>query len=60
MFGAAYQAKHGLLKGTDNFFNLTATAPKPELFCEPYGDAADIYPPMVERFRNILKGLTNE
>lgn len=60
MFGAAYQAKHGLLKNTDNFFNLTATAPKPELVCQPYGDAAEIYAPMVDRFRNILKELTKE
>lgn len=58
MFGAAYQAKHGLLKDTDNFFNLTATAPEPELVCEPYSDAAEIYPPMVQRFREIITDLT--
>lgn len=58
MFGAAYQAKHGLLKDTGNYFNLTATALAPELICEPYSDAVDIYPPMVQRFREIVKELT--
>lgn len=57
MLGAAYQAKHGLCKNTDNFFNLTATVAEPELICKPYSDAADIYPPMVERFRQIVKEL---
>lgn len=58
MLGAAYQAKHGLCKDTDNFFNLTVTVPEPELICTPYTDAADIYLPMVERFRQIVKELT--
>lgn len=60
MLGAAYQAKHGLLKDKGNFFELTSMVPEPELVCEPYSDAGDIYGPMVERFRSIVNDLTDK
>lgn len=60
MLGAAYQAKHGLLKDTANFFDLTSTIPEPKLICEPYNDATEIYEPMMERFRKIVKELEEQ
>lgn len=60
MLGAAYQAKHGLLKDTADFFELTKSVPQPELICEPYSDAGEIYGSMVERFRNIVNELTQK
>lgn len=57
MLGAAYQAKHGLLSKTSNYFKITSCLPEHELVCEPYSDAADIYDPMVERYRSIIQDL---
>lgn len=57
MLGAAYQAKHGLLQDSSNYSEITSCLPPPELACEPYGDAAEIYEPMLERYRAIIKNL---
>lgn len=60
MLGGAYQAKHGLLKETSNYLEITSVLSAPVLACEPYADAAEIYGPMVERYRNIIKELVQK
>ncbi|KAJ8947058.1 hypothetical protein NQ318_019952 [Aromia moschata] len=60
MLGAAYQAKRGLLGESSNYMDMMSCVPQPELACEPYSDAADIYGPMVERYRNIIDDLLKE
>ncbi|KAJ3650324.1 hypothetical protein Zmor_022019 [Zophobas morio] len=57
MLGAAYQAKHGLLGKHSNYVEVTSCLPPPRLICEPYADAAEIYEPMVERYRKIVSSL---
>ncbi|CAH0553307.1 unnamed protein product [Brassicogethes aeneus] len=57
MLGAAYQAKHGLLQDSSTFTEITACLPPSELACAPFSDAADIYEPMLERYRMIIKNL---
>ncbi|CAH1970342.1 unnamed protein product [Acanthoscelides obtectus] len=57
MIGAGYQAKHGLLKPSMSYGDMIYNLPQPELACEPYPDAAEIYTPMVERYRSIVKDL---
>ncbi|KAJ8976961.1 hypothetical protein NQ317_010158 [Molorchus minor] len=57
MLGAAYQAKHGLLGKGSHYTEVTACLPEPQLACEPYSDAEDIYSPMVQRYRNIIGDL---
>lgn len=59
MLGAAYQAKYGLLANEKTYNEITSCLPEPELACEPYKDAAEIYDPMVERYRDIVKSLIN-
>ncbi|RZB40981.1 FGGY C domain containing protein [Asbolus verrucosus] len=60
MLGAAYQAKHGFLGEKSDYFQVTSCLPPPRLICEPYGDAADIYGPMVARYRKIVASLLNK
>lgn len=55
MLGAAYQAKHGLADSQTKFSDLTASLPEPTLVCSPYKDAAQIYDPMVARYRKLIK-----
>ncbi|XP_018574163.1 xylulose kinase [Anoplophora glabripennis] len=55
MLGAAYQAKYGLVGGSYNA--LLSSLPDPELACQPYSDAAEVYGPMVNRYRSIIKEL---
>lgn len=58
MLGAAYQAKHGVVRNSQSFQEIVSTVPKPALACEPADDADKIYTPMVERYRSIIKQLT--
>ncbi|CAG9856227.1 unnamed protein product [Phyllotreta striolata] len=60
MLGAAFQAKHGLMHDTKTYLDITATIPEPHLACEPYADVADIYTPMVQRYRDIVGQLTEK
>lgn len=60
MLGAAYQAKHGYLGVDGDYVKLTSALKQPHLVCEPYKDAADIYDPMVVRYRTIIETLTDE
>jgi xylulokinase len=53
MLGAAYQAKHGFLGEESNYREVTSSLPPPRLICEPYADAAEIYGPMIARYRTI-------
>nr|CAI5863420.1 unnamed protein product [Callosobruchus analis] len=53
--GAGYQAKHGLMKSSLSYEDMMSSLPDPELACEPYHDAEEVYTPMVERYRSILK-----
>nr|CAI5863868.1 unnamed protein product [Callosobruchus analis] len=57
MVGAGYQAKHGLVKSSMSYEDMISNLPQPELACEPYHDANEIYTPMVERYRSIVKDL---
>ncbi|KAI4458044.1 sugar kinase [Holotrichia oblita] len=59
MLGAAYQAKHGLLRHSQTLTDIRLSLPEPKLLCQPYKDAADIYTPMVARYRNIINSLVN-
>lgn len=54
MLGAAYQAKFGSSETKTTFSEILSVLPPPELVCEPFKDAADIYDPMVKRCRNII------
>lgn len=42
MMGAAYQAKHGLLRNESNFNEITRCLPEPTLVCRPYNDAETV------------------
>lgn len=42
MMGAAYQAKHGLLRNESNFDEITRCLPEPTLVCRPYNDAETV------------------
>ena len=55
MMGAAYQAKHGLLRNECNFDEITRCLPEPKLVCHPYDDAESIYKLMVARYRKIIE-----
>lgn len=57
MLGAAYQAKHGLFAGRTTFSKMTASLPEPELACQPFSDAAEVYGPMLQRYRGIIQEL---
>ncbi|XP_039290746.1 xylulose kinase isoform X2 [Nilaparvata lugens] len=61
MLGSAYQAKYGQMRRngeTDvNFLSVTSAAPPAKLLCQPYPDAATVYDPMVERYREIIAKL---
>lgn len=54
MMGAAYQAKHALLRKESNFEEVTQCLPEPTLVCRPYDDAESIYKAMVARYRKIV------
>ncbi|XP_018321310.1 xylulose kinase [Agrilus planipennis] len=56
MLGAAYQAKHGLSDEND-YEKITSVLTPPQLVCEPYPDAPEIYDPMVDRYRTIVNKL---
>ncbi|XP_029159809.1 xylulose kinase isoform X2 [Nylanderia fulva] len=53
MMGAAYQAKHGLLRNNCSFDIITHCLPEFIPVCEPYDDAESIYKPMTIRYRKI-------
>ncbi|XP_047358248.1 xylulose kinase isoform X4 [Vespa velutina] len=55
MMGAAYQAKHGLLRNKNSFEDITASLPEPTLVCRPYDDAESIYRPMTQRYRKLIE-----
>lgn len=59
MLGAAFQAKHGLLHDSKTYMEITSTVPEPHLICKPFADAEEIYRPMVNRYRQIVKELTD-
>ncbi|XP_053980420.1 xylulose kinase isoform X1 [Hylaeus volcanicus] len=54
MLGAAYQAKHALLRNESSFDEITRCLPEPTLVCRPYDDADSIYKSMVTRYRKIV------
>ncbi|XP_028049101.2 xylulose kinase isoform X1 [Monomorium pharaonis] len=54
MMGAAYQAKHGLLRNNCSFDEIIRSAPELTLVCQPYDDAESIYKPMTLRYRKII------
>ncbi|XP_077274368.1 xylulose kinase isoform X2 [Temnothorax americanus] len=54
MMGAAYQAKHGLLRNNCSFNEITRCLPELTLVCQPYDDAESIYKPMTARYRKIV------
>ncbi|XP_011871845.1 PREDICTED: xylulose kinase isoform X2 [Vollenhovia emeryi] len=54
MMGAAYQAKHGLLRNNYSFDEITRCLPDLTLVCQPYDDAESIYKPMTARYRKIM------
>ncbi|XP_003492243.1 xylulose kinase [Bombus impatiens] len=60
MMGAAYQAKHGLLRNESNFDEITRCLPEPTLVCRPYNDAETIYKSMVARYRKIVEKIKNK
>ena len=60
MMGAAYQAKHGLLRNESNFDEITRCLPEPTLVCRPYNDAETIYKSMVVRYRKIVEKIKNK
>lgn len=64
VLGAAYQAKHGLLKASGSgdgvFSAITSCLPPPMLACKPYSDATQVYDPMVKRYRYLIEKIKNE
>nr|CAH7728631.1 unnamed protein product [Callosobruchus chinensis] len=60
MLGAGYQAKYGLIKSSISYEDMISNLPEPELACQPHHDAPEIYTPMVERYRRIVKELTKK
>ncbi|GJQ81579.1 hypothetical protein Trydic_g9954 [Trypoxylus dichotomus] len=58
VLGAAYQAKHALLRDSQTITSIRLLLPEPKLLCQPYKDAAEIYTPMVERYRCVINTLT--
>lgn len=42
MMGAAYQAKHGLLRNKCNFDEIVKCLPELTLVCQPYDDAESV------------------
>ncbi|XP_017774210.1 PREDICTED: xylulose kinase [Nicrophorus vespilloides] len=54
MLGAAYQAKYALHKSESTYKEITSCLPEPQLICEPFTDAEDIYGPMVIRYRKLI------
>lgn len=60
MMGAAYQAKHGLLRNEFSFEEITACLPEPILVCQPYDDAESIYKPMTQRYRKLIHRIIQE
>lgn len=42
MMGAAYQAKHGLLRNNCSFDEITRCLPELTLVCQPYDDAESV------------------
>ncbi|KOC59536.1 Xylulose kinase, partial [Habropoda laboriosa] len=60
MMGAAYQAKHALLRNESSFDEITRCLPEPTLVCRPYDDAESIYKSMVARYRKIVEQIKNK
>ncbi|VEN36044.1 unnamed protein product [Callosobruchus maculatus] len=60
MLGAGYQAEYGLMKPSMSYGGMMSNLPEPELACEPPYDAAEVYTPMVERYRSTVKELTEK
>ncbi|KAK2575698.1 hypothetical protein KPH14_012088 [Odynerus spinipes] len=60
MMGAAYQAKHGLLRNEFSFEEITACLPEPTLVCRPYDDAESIYRPMTQRYRKLVERIIHK
>lgn len=60
MMGAAYQAKHALLRNKLNFDEITRCLPEPTIVCKPYADAESIYKSMVTRYRMLVEKILNK
>ncbi|XP_063216582.1 xylulose kinase-like isoform X2 [Bacillus rossius redtenbacheri] len=60
VLGAAYQAKYGLVADNMTFQEMTECIPPPQQACCPYADAAQVYSPMVKRYRKIIATIANE
>lgn len=60
MLGSAYQAKYGLVHSDTSFAEMTQNLPPPVLACEPSKDASEIYDRMVQRYRALIKNITNQ
>ncbi|XP_050432024.1 xylulose kinase [Adelges cooleyi] len=64
VLGAAYQAKHGLMRDQNSkdelFQSVVSTLEPPKLACSPHKDAYQIYTPMVERYNNIIKQVLSD
>jgi len=54
VLGAAYRAKHGLLRDKLSFQQMTDSLPAPSLASRPYSDSDLIYSPMMERYRSYI------
>nr|CAD7577927.1 unnamed protein product [Timema californicum] len=57
MLGSAYQAKHALVAERTSFSEMTSCLSPPVLACQPYKDAAQVYNPMVGRYRRLVKSI---
>nr|CAD7597348.1 unnamed protein product [Timema genevievae] len=57
MLGSAYQAKHALVAEHTSFSEMTSCLPPPVLACQPYKDAAQVYNPMLARYRRLVKSI---
>lgn len=61
VLGAAYQAKHAIVHDSGSTFKeMVSHLEQPHLVCQPHRDAASIYDPMLKRYRNIIKEITND
>nr|CAD7449202.1 unnamed protein product [Timema bartmani] len=57
MLGSAYQAKHALVAEHTSFSEMTSCLSPPVLACQPYKDAAQVYNPMLARYRRLVKSI---
>lgn len=60
MLGGAYQAKYGLVHTKMGYNCMTQCVPPPTLVCQPFKDAAEIYTPMVERYRTAIASILKD